>query len=372
MIYFDNAATSFPKPREVLEKVDKYIRHFCGNPGRSAHALAVRAAEEVYAAREAVAALVGADAPEKVVFTQNATHALNIAIKSALTQGCHVLTSDTEHNSVIRPLEKLKRTIGIDYSLFSLKGDLYENLNRAIRADTTAVICTMASNVTGARADASALSRFCAERGLNLILDASQLAGHERIDLSKTPCSILCAPGHKALFGLQGSGFAVFNERILGETILEGGNGSDSKSTDMPLVLPERHEAGTLATPSIVSLAEGIKYVRSVGEESISRHLSHLTDKLTEAIHDIHGITTLATGNGIVLFKSESISSESLAFLLGEEKICTRGGLHCAPSAHRLLGTLEGGAVRVSFSFLNNEREVKMFVDKLNMIVKSN
>ena len=372
MIYFDNAATSFPKPREVLEKVNKYIRRFCGNPGRSSHALAAKAAEEVYAAREAVAALVGADAPEKVIFTQNATHALNIAIKSILTQGCHVLTSDVEHNSVIRPLEKLRRTMGVYYSLFSLNGDIYKNLHCATKADTTAVICTMASNVTGTRSDVNALSRFCAERGLKLILDASQLAGHERIDVSKTPCSVLCAPGHKALFGLQGSGFAVFNEGIVGDTIIEGGNGLDSKSTDMPLILPERYEAGTLATPSIVSLAEGIKYVRSVGEENISRHLSHLTDALVAAIRDIRGITTLSNGNGIVLFKCESMPSEKLAFLLGEEKICTRGGLHCAPSAHRLLGTLEGGAVRVSFSFMNTAREVNTFVDKLNRIVKSN
>ena len=233
MIYLDNAATSFPKPREVLLKTGNYIRRYCGNPGRSSHRLAARAAWEVFLAREAVASFIGLGEPEKIVFTQNATHALNIAIKTAITERCHVLTSDMEHNSVIRPLEKLKRTLGVQYSTFSLEGNLYDNMKSVLRSDTKAVICTLASNVTGRRADVSMLSRFCKEHTLRLILDASQLIGHEEINLSATPCSILCAPGHKALLGLQGSGFVAFADGIAGDSFMEGGSGTDSRSVDI-------------------------------------------------------------------------------------------------------------------------------------------
>lgn len=371
MIYFDNAATSFPKPREVLERVAKYVKSSCGNPGRSSHKLAAIAADEVFSAREKVAEFLGLDAPEKVVFTQNATHALNMAIKTVIREPCHVLTSNLEHNSVIRPLEKLKRSLGVEYSLFSLSGNLYENLSRSLHTDTKAVISTLASNVTGARADIEALSRFCENNRLKLILDASQLVGHERINLSKTPCSMLCAPGHKALFGLQGSGFAVFCDGKIGESFMEGGSGADSRSTEMPSLLPERYEAGTLATPSIVSLAAGIDYLNSIGEENIRLHLEHITRRLSNALQDMKGITLLAKENGIVLFNADGISSGKMASLLDREGICTRGGLHCAPSAHRLLGTLEGGAVRISLSVMNTDGEIVRAIDTIRKIIKS-
>lgn len=371
MIYLDNAATTFPKPREVLAKVTKYIKSSCGNPGRSSHKLAALAAEEVFSAREKVAEFIGLDSPEKVVFTQNATHALNLAIKTVIKEPCHVLTSNLEHNSVIRPLEKLKRSLGVEYSLFSLSGNLYENLSESLRADTRVVISTLSSNVTGARADIDALSRFCVSNRLKLILDASQLVGHERINLSKTPCSMLCAPGHKALFGLQGSGFAVFCDGEFGDSFMEGGSGADSRSTEMPFLLPERYEAGTLATPSIISLSAGIDYLNSIGEENIRLHLGCLTERLSNALRDMNGITLLAEENGIVLFNADGISSGKMSSLLDREGICTRGGLHCAPSAHRLLGTLDGGAVRISFSVMNTEGEVVRTIDTIRKIINS-
>ncbi len=370
MIYLDNAATSFPKPPEVLYAVNRYIKRYCGNPGRSSHRLAVRAAEEVYLARERVASLLGIDSPERVVFTQNATHALNLAIKTTLCESCHVLVSDLEHNSVIRPLEKLKRTLGTEYSLFSLEGDLYANLSSSLKNNTKAVICTLASNVTGKRADISALSRFCTEKRLKLILDASQLIGHEEINLSKTPCSILCAPGHKALFGLQGSGFAVFCDGECGDSLMEGGSGADSRSVEMPTLLPERHEAGTLATPSIVALSYGIKHIHERGLGDISKHLHFLTDTAANALRDMRGIRLLAAENGILLFVKESVPSSVVAELLDREGVCVRSGLHCAPSAHRLLGTLESGAVRASLSALNTADEVRKFTDAVYRIIR--
>ncbi len=371
MIYLDNAATSFPKPRSVISEVNKYIRRRCGNPGRSGHRLAALAAEAVYQAREDVAALFGARDPARVVFTPNATHALNLAIKSQVTKLCHVLCSDIEHNSVIRPLERLKRDIGIEYSLFSTEGDVYENLRRAARDNTEAIVCTLASNVTGKRIDVAALSRFAGERRLKLILDASQLAGHEVIDLSETPCTALCAPGHKGLFGLQGSGFVIFDGVCLGEGIVEGGSGFDSMSPDMPTVLPERYEAGTLATPAIVSLSAGIRFIRSMGIERIAARLDQMTRCTADALRDIPEVQLLGAEGGIVCFNVGDIPSSIVAERLNELGICVRAGLHCAPSAHRLLGTLSGGAVRASFSALNRPGDGKRLAEGIYEIVKS-
>ena len=370
MIYLDNAATSFPKPRSVISEVSKYIRRDCGNPGRSGHRLAARAAEAVYLAREDIASFFGCKNPERVIFTSNATHALNLAIKSQVRKNCHVLCSDIEHNSVVRPLERLRRDIGVEYSCFSLDGDLYANLTEAVRADTEAIVCTLASNVTGKRADVTALSRFAKERGLKLILDASQLAGHEAIDLSMTPCTALCAPGHKGLFGLQGSGFVIFDDDYDTDGLMEGGSGFDSMSPDMPHALPERYEAGTLATPSIVSLAAGIRFIRSVGIDNIAEKLGSLTETATDSLCDIPGVRVLGAGGGILCFNVADMPSSRVEAELDRLGICVRSGLHCAPSAHRLLGTLEGGAVRASFSYFNRESDMRRLADAVLKITK--
>ena len=371
MIYLDNAATSFPKPRAVLDEVNRYIRHSCGNPGRSGHRLALRAAEAVYFAREEVAGLLSIKSPERVIVTSNATHALNLAIKALITHPCHVLTSDVEHNSVVRPLERLKREIGIDCSQFSLGGDLYANLSSAVRDNTEAIVCTLASNVTGARADISALSRFAAERGIKLILDASQLVGHEEINLVRTPCTAFCAPGHKGLFGLQGSGFVVFCEDSYGEGLLEGGSGYDSLSVTMPRVLPEKFEAGTLATPAIVSLGAGIEYVRKVGIDNISAKLDRLTTEAKDALSELRGVVVRGAENGILCFTVKGFPSSEIAAGLDGLGICVRAGLHCAPSAHKMLGTLKDGTVRASFSFHSSIADAKRLVNGVRKIIKS-
>ena len=370
MIYLDNAATSFPKPRTVLAEVSKYIRRDCGNPGRSGHRLAARAAEAVYLAREDIASFFGCENPERVIFTSNATHALNLATKSQIKANCHVLCSDIEHNSVVRPLERLRRDIGIEYSCFSLDGDLYANLTEAARADTEAIVCTLASNVTGKRADVKALSRFAKERGLKLILDASQLAGHEAIDLRATPCTALCAPGHKGLFGLQGSGFVIFDDDYDTDGLMEGGSGFDSVSADMPHALPERYEAGTLATPSIVSLSAGIRFIRSVGIDNVSAKLDGLTKMAKDSLSDISGARVLGAEGGIVCFNVADIPSSRVEAELDALGICVRSGLHCAPSAHRLLGTLNGGTIRASFSYFNREADVRRLSDGILKIIR--
>lgn len=353
MTYLDNAATTFPKPRRVLADLNFCLKKYCGNSGRSSHALSLKTSEKIYEAREQIAKLLGCPAPEQIVFTHNATYALNLAIKSFVSEGCHIITSDFEHNSVIRPLERLKRDLRIEYSQISSDGDISAALNSALRPNTKGIVCSIASNVTGDTLPLQLLSDFAREKSLFLIIDASQAAGHMEINLEKTPCDALCAPGHKALFGIQGSGFICFHDNKRRESFIEGGSGSDSRSTEMPIMLPEGYEAGTLSAPAIVSLGSGVDFVREIGLDEIKRKLDMLTDELKDRLECISGVTIYKSGTGILSFNYKNIPSSVVATELDSFGICTRGGLHCAPSIHKKLGTLDRGAVRISFSYLN-------------------
>ena len=364
MIYFDNAATTFPKPKCVINAVNECIKDFCGNPGRSSHNLSVKSAEEIYSAREAVAGLLGGVKPESVVFTYNATYALNLAIKSYINSDCHILTSFYEHNSVIRPLEALREKCGISYSTFMNEQDI----EKKIKPNTKGIVCSLGSNVTGDNLDEGKLSEVAKRRGLFLILDASQVIGHRNINILKYPCDVLCAPGHKALFGIQGCGFAVFKETKRRQGLVEGGSGSDSSNVNMPDLLPEGYEAGTLATPAIVSLASGIDFINKIGIEAINKKIDSLTENLYEKLSFIPDVKIYKRGNGILSFNFEGIPSGHVSYELNKLGICTRSGLHCAPSIHKTLGTMGQGAVRVSFSYMNNLHEIDRFYKAIRIV----
>lgn len=361
MVYLDNAATSFPKPKCVIRDINSCLKKYCGNPGRSSHKLSIMASEAIYTVREAVAEHLKISDPENVVFTYNATYALNLAIKTFVTKKCHILTSDFEHNSVIRPLEALKNKLGIEYSAFSTEGDVEKSILDSIRNDTIGIVASIASNVTGDRIPLKILSKIAAENNLFLIIDASQAIGHTKIDLRETPCDVLCAPAHKALFGIQGCGFAVFKDKIIRDTFIEGGSGSDSKNPLMPLLLPERYEAGTLSTPAIVSLGSGLKYISNIGIENIEAKLFNLTDILLERLKTIKNVSIYGSGCGILSFNFGKYPSSLISDTLDKYGVYTRGGLHCAPSIHRKLGTLEQGAVRISLSYLNTQSDIDRF-----------
>lgn len=358
MIYLDNAATSFPKPPSVLADLNFCLKKYCGNPGRSSHKMSLMAAEAIYSTREEVADLIGVTTPEQIVFTYNATYALNLAIKTFVTERCHILTSDMEHNSVIRPLQRLKKDLDIDYSSFRAVGDLEANILSSIRPETAGIVCTACSNVTGEEIDLSILSRIATERRLFLIIDASQSLGHRRIDLTKTPCDVLCGPGHKALYGIQGCGFAYFKDKRRRESFIEGGSGSESASPIMPELLPEAYEAGTLSTPAIVSLCSGIRYIKSVGIDKIRSRLDALTCMLAERLGEVKGIQIYGANAGMLSFNLANVNSSVIVNMLDDEGICVRGGLHCSPAIHERLGTLDRGAVRVSFSCFNTTAEL--------------
>ena len=364
MTYLDNAATTFPKPPSVIKEISRCLKSYCGNPGRGSHRMSLMAAEKIYTVREKVADLLYVNHPEGVVFTHNATYALNLAIKSFVTKNCHVLTSDFEHNSVIRPLERLKRDIGLEYSVFSTDGDTKANLRELIKDNTVGIISSIGSNVTGDEIDLGILSKVAKEYNLFLIIDASQIIGHKRIDLSKTPCDVLCAPGHKALFGIQGSGFAYFSDPKRKEGIVEGGSGFDSESTDMPKLLPEGYEAGTLSTPAIASLGSGIEFIEKIGISEIEKRLYSLTYKLEDRLSSLPAVTIYKAGCGILSFNYADFPSSELASFLDDHGICVRGGLHCAPSIHRKLGTITCGCVRVSLSYFNK-------IDDLDKLYKA-
>ena len=370
MIYFDNAATTYPKPKEVRCALKYCIKKCGGNPGRSSHTLSEKASEIIYSTREKVAELLHTENPENVVFTYNATHALNIAIKAYATRACHIITSDIEHNSVIRPLEKLKKDLDIEYSVFNSDRDINEVIPPLINDRTTCIVSTLASNVTGKRINISSLSEIARTRGLYLIIDASQAVGHTEINLSETPCDVLCAPAHKALFGIQGAGFALFRENSRRETLYEGGSGYDSTDTQMPYLLPEGYEAGTLGTPAIAALGGGIDFVEKTGIEFIEEKIKYLTEKLIERIGSVKGTILYPSFCGIVGFNLNNFSSSYTASALATRGICTRAGLHCAPSAHKKLGTCERGIVRLSLSCVNTVRELDVFYKALKDITR--
>ena len=372
MTYLDNAATTNKKPTAVYKAVNKALRELSANAGRGAYNLSLCAARKIYETREEISNFLNIDSPERVVFTMNATHALNLAIKGVICDKCHVLLSDLEHNSVLRPIHALKETLEIEYSFFnSYCDDLESEIKRNIRPDTKAIVSTLASNVTGKEIPLEILSKIAKEQGIKLIVDASQYIGHKDIDLKKTPCTALCAPAHKALFGIMGLGFAVFSENIEISTILEGGSGSTSKSLYMPAYLPERLEAGTMPLPAIAALCEGIKYIEKVSIPEIEKKSSMLTDLCKEAILSVPGNIIYGSNLGIVAFNMKNMSSEKVCERLNEFDIYVRGGLHCAPIAHRGLGTEEHGIVRVSLSYFSQEREIYKLFKALKKISKN-
>lgn len=366
--YFDNAATTFPKPTNVVNAVKECIEYYCGNPGRSSHSLSVKCSERIYETREAIAHFLGFKHPENICFTQNATHALNIAIKGTIKEKCHCIISDIEHNSVLRPLEKRLAEIGGTLSIFDSSLCVGEAIEPLIQDDTKFIICTMASNVTGALTDIRGIEQICKRHGIRLIVDASQYLGHLPLNLSRHDgIDILCAPGHKGLFGIQGSGFILFasgTEEI--DTLTEGGSGSNSLSDGMPEDLPDRFEAGTVSTPAIVSLCEGIRFLDEFGMHSVKKRIDELTQRTYDIISSVKAAHILGCENGICSFTVDGIDSEEVARRLDSSGICVRGGLHCSPLAHKKLGTLHCGTVRISLSVLNTSREL----DKLYLALR--
>ncbi|HHT53600.1 MAG TPA: aminotransferase class V-fold PLP-dependent enzyme [Clostridiales bacterium] len=369
MIYLDNAATSFPKPPAVCKEVLNCLENYCGNPGRGAHSLSLAAAEKVYECRENAAALLGCE-PENIVFTLNTTHALNIVIKGVLRPKDHVLLSDLEHNSVLRPLWRMAQEGIIEYDIYpSLTVEsrppasalICSHISSLIRPNTRMLICCHSSNICSRVLPLREIGALCRRRGILFVVDAAQSAGHLPIDMKKMNIDALCAPGHKGLLGPQGCGILALRSGVLLDTLTEGGNGVNSLEAGMPDFSPERYEAGTLAVPAIAGLSEGIKTITAHGIINIRAHANMLYHTLYDMLSSVRGVTIYAPAHvgAVMLFNVRDIPSDTAARELDRAGICVRSGFHCSPLGHATLKTPADGAIRASFGIYNTQKDIE-------------
>lgn len=368
MIYFDNAATTYPKPQEVYNSVLRAIKLYGANPGRSGHTMSMKAAEEIYKCRSAVKKMFNATSEESVIFTLNCTQAINIILKGYLNSGDHVVISSLEHNAVARPINELKKQ-NITYTqaqVFPLDNDATVNSFRnAINGSTKLIVCTHASNVWGVRLPIERLTSLAHEYGIKILVDAAQTAGILPIDLQNTKIDFLCMAGHKGLYGVMGTGILITDHAQELRTIIEGGTGSGSHSLEQPELPPERLESGTPNVSGIIGLHAGIRFVSTVNMEKIASHEMMLMRRLYDRLSGISHVQLYTAYPDIkysvpvLSFNVKGKDSETVAEYLNKNgQIATRAGLHCAPLAHTAFGTMEQGAVRISPSYFNNIREV--------------
>lgn len=377
-IYLDNAATSHPKPPAVLDAVRRALTEDNANPGRSGHSRALRAAEAVLNTRETLAELLGARDPFSILFTFNCTDALNLAIKGTLRPGDHVIASMLEHNSVLRVIKTLEAVGGVETTILSPQPDGFLDPARyaaAIRPNTRLLILTHASNVTGAIQPVREVVRVARANGILSLIDGAQALGELPVNVEDLGCDLYAFPGHKALLGPQGTGGLYLAPGLRLNTLREGGTGSSSELLVQPEELPERYEAGTLNLPGIEGLGAGAQYVRE-NAGTITEHVHALSQALYHSLHAIPGVTLYSPGDahrrtGIVSFNVGDFSSARVAQTLGDCGICVRGGLHCAPEAHRFLGTLSRGCVRASLGAFNTMADVEALVRAVDEIARN-
>lgn len=375
MIYFDNAATGGRKPDEVVSAVTSATR-VCANPGRSGHKLSLSCANLVQVARSVLSDYFNGYGFERVIFTKNCTEALNIAIFGVLQPGDHVVATCMEHNSVLRPLEYLRKTGVITYDIcpLSTRPNDVGNINPSdvaalIKPNTRMVIVTTGSNVTGAIPPLQAIYEALPKDVL-LLCDGAQGAGHLDLDMQRMKIDLLTVAGHKGMQGIQGSGALLFSPRVNPTPILYGGTGSMSISLDMPDFYPDALEAGTLAYPAIISLLEGARHLTAYGKR-IRARIYMLTEILCSELKKLPNYKLYSAPNpcGIVAFSHNKYPSDQVADILSNEyHIALRGGLHCAPLMHEALSTLDSGLLRASFSHFNSETEVTELLAALKKI----
>lgn len=379
MIYFDNGATTFPKPKTVVNAVNRAMLTGA-NPGRSGHQMSVRAGELLYQCRVDAARLFDFDKPENVVFTLNCTTALNTVIQGLLRGGGHAVISSLEHNAVLRPLEAL-RSRGVTYSVAGVEeGDSEQTVNnfrRALQPDTKLVVCTHASNVFGIRLPVERIAALCRIYHIPFCLDAAQSAGVFPISMRDSCIDYLCTAGHKGLYGPMGTGLLLVNSERLPHSLIQGGTGSLSAQRKMPDMLPDRYESGTPNLPGIAGLDAGIRFVSRQGIQGILRHELRLAQRLYDMLSVCDGVQLYTarpeadTHAPVVSFNVGNYDSEEVASVLNDRYgIAVRAGLHCAPLAHEYFGTQYRGTVRAVMSVFNNNAQVERLCEAINKISK--
>ena len=366
MIYFDSAATSFQKPASVAAAMWEALASM-SSPGRGGYFAAARAADTAFQCRTELAELFGLKNPEQVVFTLNATHALNIAIKSLVPPGGKAVISGYEHNAVTRPLEALGAETAVAAAPLFEAEAVTAAFDRLVVPGVNAVICSHVSNVFGFIQPVEQIAAICQSRGVPFIIDASQSAGILPLDMGALGAAFVAMPGHKGLYGPQGTGVLLCREGVPARPLLEGGTGSQSIRQRMPDFLPDRLEAGTLNMPGIAGLLAGVRYVRRGGPDKILSYEKYLTQMAVQGLEALPGLRLftapgLRNQTGVLSLTAEGMDVEAVGSALAERSIAVRTGLHCAPVAHRTAGTLDTGTVRISFSDFNTPEEVARLV----------
>lgn len=380
-IYLDNAATSFPKPEAVCQAVSMYLRNACASLARGSHRAAVQVEEMFLETRSLLGELfnVSPENINRIVFTSNATEALNTAVRGLLKPGDHVVTSALEHNALWRPLKMLERAGVIELSVIPCPGGIGptpQAVLEELRENTALVAMAHASNVTGALLPIEAVGQLCRDVGIPLLVDAAQTGGTYPIDVEGCSISLLAFTGHKGLMGPQGTGGLYISPELELEPLKYGGTGSASIPDEMPCWLPDRFEAGTPNGPGIAGLRAAVEFILKVGVENIRRHEMALAGRLQGGLAEIEGVTVygpfdLDQKTPIVSFNVAGVDSEEVAFVLDEVyDIQVRAGLHCAPQAHKSLGTLEQGAVRFSIGYFNTMDQIDAALEAVAEIVR--
>ncbi len=362
MLYLDNAATTLRKPAQVYLSLLKNTLFGSVNAGRGGHSMSVRGTETIVNTQDEIAGLFNIDSPQNIAFTQNATYALNMAILGMLSEGGHCIVTEMEHNSVLRPVHRLG-----NFTVVKADKRGYispENIVSAIKDDTRLIICTHASNVCGTIEPIKEIGEIAKRHNIPFLIDAAQTAGCINVDVKELNADFLVFSGHKGLMGPLGTGgIYVKNPSIL-EPIILGGTGSMSESLSQPHFMPDMLHSGTVNTPAIAALGAGVKYIKKHGVSEISEKEQFLAQRLENELWNMGGITVYGTRDriGTTSFNIDGMASGETAQLLGK-KFAVRAGFHCAPLAHKALGTLKTGVVRASFGIFNSEAEVLRFAD---------
>lgn len=380
-VYLDNAATTYPKPKQVLDSMYNYMLNIGGNANRGTYSNSIATNKYLFNARSVICDFFGFNSPGNVIFTNNVTTSLNILIKGILKPGDHAITSSMEHNSVLRPLEYCKTNLNIDFDIINANNNGFINisdLEKSIKPNTKLIILTHASNVTGSIQKIYEAGQLCKKHNIMFLLDSSQGAGVLNINMKELNINALAFTGHKSLLGPQGIGGFIIDDDYnnMCSSLLQGGTGSMSYSLDQPDFLPDKFESGTLNMPGIVGLSSAIEYINSIGINTIYEHNNYLLNYLLDGLLNIKDIKVYGdlTGKNIttcISITSKSMDTSELGYYLDTNGIKTRSGLHCSPLAHKTIGTFPNGTVRMSISNFTTKSELDYTLLVLNKISKN-
>lgn len=378
MIYLDNAATSWPKPEAVYQAVDSFMRDVGASPGRSGHRLSVEAGRIIFETRDALAQLLGVDDPLRIIFTSNATEALNLALRGALHIGDHAITGSMEHNSVMRPLRALERE-GVEVSVVDCSAEGFLDpraIEWYIKPNTRLIVLNHASNVTGTLLPVTEVGEIARRHGVLLLVDAAQAVGSYPMDVDTMNIDLLAFSGHKGLYGPQGTG-CLYMRRGIGQELRPlkyGGTGSRSEYEYQPDFLPDKYESGTPNTPGLAGLGAGVRFVLSKGVSNIQRNEERLTQLLIDGLKAVNGVTVYGSGDArkqvaVVSFNVSGLTASEVATQLEEYyHIMCRPGLHCAPVAHKTIGSFPYGTVRLSPGYFTSREDIVIAVEAVRKI----